>query len=475
MIKLTVIGGGPGGYTAALRAARLGAEVTLVSDEPLGGTCLWRGCIPTKTLRASAHALHLVGRAAEFGLGIEGSGRPDPAGLRDRLAGVIGVQARGLEVLFKQNKIAVVRGRARLSGPGRIAIRTKDGPEEALAYDRLIVAVGARAAAPPGLDIDGRTIWSSDHALALTEIPRRLLVVGAGAVGAELAMIFRLLGAEVTLVEFLGRLLPLPGVDADLSTTLLREMKKRRIKVFLNQRVAGIEPKGGDGLRVRLEPAPGAALSAKAAEVAVDRVLVAVGRRPNTGDLGLETVGLGGDAAGWIQVNDRLETAVPGIYAVGDVLGPSRLMLAHAAAAEGLAAAENALRNSPRARLDYDKIPYAVFTFPEAAGVGLTEAQARERGIEIKTAAFHLRTLGRAQAESEIAGLVKLIAAADTGRLMGGHICGAGAAEMIHEVAAALALSATAADLATLVHAHPTMSEGLAECARELARVVEEG
>jgi dihydrolipoamide dehydrogenase len=468
MIRLVVIGGGPGGYTAALEAARRGAEVTLVSDEPLGGTCLWRGCIPTKTLRASAHVLDLVRRGGEFGLRTEGSTRPDPAGLRDRLTGVIGVQARGLEDLFKQNKIAVKQGRGRLSGPGRLTLRTEDG-EDALAYDRLIIAVGARAAAPPGLDIDGRGVWSSDHALELADIPGRLLVVGAGPVGAELAMIFRLLGSEVTLVEYFGRVLPLPGVDEDLSTTLLREMKKRRIKVTLNQRVAGLQPDGQDGLTVRLAPAPGAAQASKAGQVSVDRVLVAVGRRPNTFELGLETVGLSPNEAGWIEVNDSLETGVPGIYAVGDVLGPSRLMLAHAASAEGQIAAQNALGLSPPARLDYDQIPYAVFTFPEAAGVGLTEAQARERGMEIKTAVYHLRALGRAQAEGEIAGLVKLIAAADGGRLVGGHICGAGAAEMIHEVAGALTLSASAADLAAMVHAHPTMSEGLGECARLLA------
>jgi dihydrolipoamide dehydrogenase len=472
MIRLAIIGGGPGGYAAALRAARSGAQVTLVSDEPLGGTCLWRGCIPTKTLRASAHVLDLARRGEEFGLQIEGSFQADPAGLRRRTDQVIDVQAKGLAQLFKQNKIEVIVGRARLNGPGRISVTTAEGAELSVSYDRLIIATGARAASVPGLDIDGRNVWSSDHALALTEIPRRLLVVGAGAVGAELAVIYRLLGAEVTLVEFLDRLLPLPGVDEDISKLLLREMKKRRIKVFCNERVDGVESNGPDGLTVSLEPAPGASPAVKAAEVSVDRVLVAAGRQPNTNGLDLETVGLTTTEAGWIQVNDRLETAVSGIYAVGDVLGPARPMLAHAASAEGELAADHACGLAPPAGLDQRQIPYAVFTLPEAAGVGLTETQARQKDLDVKTATFHLRSLGRAQAEGEIAGLVKLIARTDSGQIVGGHICGAGAAEMIHQVAAAIESGATAADLAALIHAHPTMSEGLGECARLLIQFI---
>ncbi|MBU0513990.1 MAG: dihydrolipoyl dehydrogenase [Proteobacteria bacterium] len=469
MTRLTIIGGGPGGYTAALRAADLGARVTLITDEPLGGTCLWRGCIPTKTLRASAHTLDLIGRSEEFGLRVEGPAAPDLARLRDRLARVIDVQVRGLDREFKQRHIEVVRGRALLKGPGHIEVRTEDGPARDLDHDRLIIAVGSRPASLPGLKVDGLVVWSSDQALALTEIPGRLLVVGGGAVGSELAAIYGRLGSEVVLVEYLGRLLPWPGVDEDLSAVLLREMKKRRIKVFLEYGVTGLAPDGAYGLKVCLEPAPGAASKKKVWELSVDRVLLSVGRRPNTEGLGLQNAGVATDDAGWIEVDDRLETSVPGVYAVGDVLGPSRVMLAHAASAEGLIATENALGTSGPMTLDYDQIPYAVFTFPEAAGVGLTEAQAADRGPPIRTARFDLRPLGRAQAEGEIAGLVKLIAEADSGRLLGGHIIGAGAGEMIHEVAVALRLGATASDLAATVHAHPTMYEGLNECARLLA------
>ncbi len=469
MTRLTIIGGGPGGYTAALRAADLGAQVTVVTDEPLGGTCLLRGCIPTKTLRASAHVLDLVRRGEEFGLKVGGPAVPDLARLRRRLTEVIDVQVGGLDRAFKRQKIEVVRGLARLTGPGRVQVRTGDGPARDLDHDRLIIAVGSRAASLPGLEVDGRVVWFSDHALALTEIPERLLVIGAGAVGAELAAIYGRLGADVDLVEYLGRLLPWPGVDPDLSAVLLREMKKSRIKVLVDYGVTGLTPDGAGGVKVRLEPAPGATTKRQAQEVVVDRVLVSIGRRPNTEGLGLADAGVVTDDAGWIEVNDRLETSLPGVYAVGDVLGPARVMLAHAAAAEGLIAAANALGASGPVTIDYEQIPYAVFTFPEAAGVGLTEAQAVERGLEVRAAKFDLRPLGRAQAEGEIAGLVKLIAEAGSGRLRGGHIIGAGAGEMIHEVAVALRLGATAADLAATVHAHPTMSEGLSECARLLA------
>jgi len=469
MTRLAIIGGGPGGYTAALRAADQGAQVTLVTDEPLGGTCLLRGCIPTKTLRASAHVLDLVRRHEAFGLGGGGPAAPDLALIRRRLAEVIDVQVGGLDRAFQQRQIEVVRGRARLKGPGRVEVRTEDGPARDLDHDRLIIAVGSRTASLPGLEVDGRVVWSSDHALALTEIPGRLLVVGAGAVGAELAAIYGRLGAEVVLVEYLERLLPWPGVDRDLSAVLLREMKKSRIKFFGEYGVTGLVPDEAGGVKVSLEPAPGAPAKRKAQELVVDRVLLSVGRRPNTSDLGLEDAGVVTDDAGWIEVDDRLETNLPGVYAVGDVLGPARVMLAHAAAAEGLIAAENALGASGQTTLDYAQIPYAVFTFPEAAGVGLTEAQATDRGLRVRTAKFNLRPLGRAQAEGEIAGLVKLIVEADSGLLLGGHIIGAGAGEMIHEVAVALRLGATAADLAATVHAHPTMSEGLNECARLLA------
>ena len=466
-IRLTIIGAGPGGYVAALRAASLGAEVTLVDKGDLGGTCLNRGCIPTKTLRATAEAVETVSRAKSLGLDIEGLVRIDLGRLRARQSEVIGILTTGIERLLSAKGVKVVFGRAELVAPDLVRVVDDGGDTTEIAGDRIIIATGSAPTSIPGLDIDGRHVWSSDHALELTEIPGSLLVVGAGVVGSELAAIYRLLGSKVTLVEFFGRVLPLPAVDEDVSTIIGREMKKLKIKTILGATATGVKVLDDGGIAVELDASPSSGPRRFIGEIPVDRVLVSVGRGPNTIGLGLDRIGVATDGRGWIEVDSKLMTSVDGVYAIGDVLGPERIMLAHVAMAEAAVAAQNAV--GAELEMDYSAAPWGVFTFPEAAGVGLSEWQAEEQGIDFKSDGFELRTLGRSQATGQLTGMVKLISDKKSGRILGAQIVGSHAAELIHEATLALRLGLGVSDLAETIHAHPTLAEGIMECAMSAA------
>lgn len=463
---IVVIGAGPGGYLAALKAASLGARVAVVERGGVGGTCLHWGCIPTKTLKASADALALARRGAEFGLAGGGAVTLDLAAAQRRKDEVVALQTRGIEALFQARGVELLRGEAALEGPGRVRVRLAEGGERDLSADRVILAAGAAAFFPPGLEPEGRVMLSSDDALGLSEVPDSLAVVGGGVVGCEFAAIFAALGSQVTIVEALDRLLPVPNLEPAISKLLLREMKKRRVKVHLAKAVTSCRvSEMGAELTIGPSPfLPGADPDAHPIRLTAAKVLVAVGRRPAADGLaaGLE-VGPGGGLA----VDETLATSLPGVYAVGDLLGPSRPMLAHLAGHEGKAAAVNALGGA--ARVDYGVVAAVAFTSPEVAWVGETAAQAAGRGLAAYTADFPLRVLGKAQASGEIAGQVTLVCQEGDGRLLGAHILGAHAAEMVHECALAIKLGATAEDVADTIHAHPTYSEGLAEAAEAAA------
>ncbi len=466
MSRLTILGGGPGGYTAAFAAARAGFDVTLVERDRLGGTCLNRGCIPTKTLKASADALELALRLTEFGITGQGEPAVDPVAVLARKTRVCDVLRGGLEKACARYKIQLLRGRGTVINSRRVDVADAEGSVATVDTDAVLIATGSRVLELPGLSFDHQTVISSDDALELDRLPSRLLIVGGGVIGCELAFIYRAFGVAVTVVEGQNRLLPLPSVDADMSTLLQREMKKRRIGFECNRTLKDLRVEDGVA-RAVLAPSPflenPAPAQQKEVPVEADMVLVTVGRKPDTEGLGLKTAGIATDAQGWISVNERLETSLPGVYAVGDVLGPRKVMLAHVAAMEGLCVVDN-LRGQPRA-MDYSAVPSGIFTSPEIGCVGLSEAQAREQGYGVRCASFQMRELGKAQAMGELPGIFKLVTDAATDKLLGVHIAGAHATDLVAEAALALRLGATARDIATTIHAHPTLAEGLYEAA----------
>ena len=468
MKRITIIGGGPGGYTAAFAAAKAGAAVTLVEAAGMGGTCLNSGCIPTKTLKASAEALETAHRLAEFGISGMGEAVADMAKIVARKDKVRQVLCGGLEKTCTALKITLLRGKGRLTGGTTVAVALNDGGETVVEGDAVILATGSRSLDLPGLAVDHEHILSSDDALNLPSVPKRLLIVGGGVIGCEMAFIFKAFGSDVRIVEGQTRLLPLPAVDEEISKLLLRETKKRGIATELGATVAKTAVQADGSTRVTLGPSPFVApeLAHQGGEVEADMIMVTVGRAPNSQDLGLAEAGVATDARGWITVNDGMETSAKNIYAVGDVLGPAKIMLAHVAAVEGLCAAARCLGRDER--MDYRVVPSGIFTSPEIGTVGLSEAEAKAKNIPVRTAVFQMRELGKAQAMGEPAGLFKLICEEATGKLIGAHIAGAHASDLIAEAALAMQLGATAADLAKTIHSHPTLAEGVYEAALSL-------
>ena len=461
--RVIVVGAGPGGYVAALKAASLGAQVTVVERARVGGTCLHWGCIPTKALRASAMALDQARGLGEYGLVPGGEPSLDLAAVMARKNKVVDTQTTGIERLFQAWGVELVSGQARLAGPRQVEVALPSGESRLLSGDGLILAPGSQPADLPGLERDGELVLNSDDALNLAEIPPSLIIVGGGVVGCELAYILSVFGCTVTLVEAMDRLLPIPSLDPEISKLLLREMKKRKIAVHTGKVVSRLE-RGPDGVTAILEPPPwsqGNSAPAKPVELKAAKVLVSVGRRPASQGLGLAEAGLSLERDA-LQVDQHL-AAASGIYGVGDVLGPGRPLLAHMASAEGKVAAANALGGSEL--VDYAVVPAVAFTAPEVAWVGLSLEQAQEQGLEAEAASFLPRGLGMAQALGELAGVVKLVYAKKDGKLLGAHLMGAHVGEMVHECALALKLGATVTDLAHTIHAHPTMSEALGEAA----------
>jgi len=461
-IQIVIIGAGPGGYVAAVRAAQLGADVTVVEHDSVGGTCLNWGCIPSKVMKTTAELFRKIGRAGEFGIDIAGKVRPDMRALMERKKNVIQNQANGIRNLLRQHNIKYFDGRGVMTAPQVVTVTQKNGQSLDVSWDKLILAPGTRPVGIPGLPFDGHRIISSNEALQWDRVPESILIVGGGVIGCEFAGIFSALGARVTVVEALSRLLPLPSVDADCSRVLQREMKKQKVEFLLGYTVEKVEHRP-DNLWVALIPHGEAAGSdsSQRIRVGVKNILVCIGRDPLTEAIGLETFAVETDSRGWILSDDQMQTSAPGVYAVGDALGPEKVMLAHVASMEGLIAAENAMGGNRR--MNYGVIPSAIFTMPEVADVGLTESQAGEQGCDYRADRILFRVIGKAQVMGDIAGEVKMISERGSGRLLGVHVVGPQATELIAEATLALQMKATVNELAATIHAHPTLAEIMLE------------
>jgi dihydrolipoamide dehydrogenase len=451
-VRLTVLGAGPGGYVAALKAAQLGAQVTIVEADEVGGTCLNWGCIPTKTLLSSAEALSHARRLDEFGIDFSGAVSPNIAKIMERKQKVVSTQVKGIRSLLKSRAVTLIEGRGRLTSSRSVQIDKKDGTAETIESDRIVIATGSRPAELPQFKFDGRYVLSSNDAVHINEIPKTLIIIGAGVIGCEFATLFKELGTEVTILEMLPR--PVATEDQEISETLERELKKRKIRLMTSVKVMKAEIREG-AVHVTLEGGK---------ELSAERLLVSIGRSPNTEGIGLDVVGIERGDRGEIRVNNTMETNVPGVYAIGDVTGG--MLLAHKASREGVVAACNAC--GVERRMDYSVVPAAIFTWPEIGSVGLREHQAAERGLRIRTGHFPFRALGKSHAMGEIAGLFKIVADADTDRVLGVHIIGPHASDLVHEGALAIHAGLTVREVADVIHAHPTLSEGLMECAEDV-------
>jgi dihydrolipoamide dehydrogenase len=441
-----VIGGGPGGYTAAIRAAQKGARVALFEKAQLGGVCLNRGCIPSKALIESARTFHSAIMASAFGVTLAGPPEVDWSKAQTRKTAVVDRLRKGVEFLLKKNKIAFVPAEARLTARDRI--ETEGGAWE---VGGVILATGSVSAVLPGLEPDGINVLDSDGILALTEVPESLVVIGGGAIGTEWASLFASLGARVTVVEIMDQLLP--GADPDAAKELLRGFKKRKIALHLGTKVASLE-RGAKEVKVLLEGGK---------EVVAQKVLVSVGRRPEVGDTRGSGCGVAPEG-GRVVVDASTRTAVPGIHAIGDVTG--QIMLAHFASHQGLVAAEN-LTGGER-EVDRFAVPACVFTEPEVAWVGHTVEGAQKAGIDVKVGSFPFRALGRAHAAEEVWGFVKILAEKSTSKVVGFHAVGPRATDLVGEGALAVRYGLTAQQVEETIHAHPTFPEAVAEAAGDV-------
>jgi dihydrolipoamide dehydrogenase len=453
-LDLTVIGGGPGGYVAAIRAAQLGLRVALVEKDPLGagGTCLWRGCIPTKSLLQSAETLDLLRRSQDFGVRAEGVAL-DVAGVHKRKDKVVRQLGRGVEGLLKKRRVVVRPGTGRILEPGRVEVRRSDGQVELLQSRNVIIATGSAPTQIPIAPFDGKRIISSDHLLELQSVPATLVIIGAGAVGVEFASIYASFGSKVTIVEALPRLLPIE--DDDSSRELAKAFQARGIRILTSTRLTGarVDEAAGE-VRVQVQGPEG-----QSEELRAERLLVAVGRRPFLEGLGLETTGIELQK-GTVPVDQFLQTPAQGIYAIGDVVATPQL--AHVATAEGILAVDR-IAGKDRQPLDYRLTPSCTYCHPEVASVGLTERAAREQGYNVRTGIFHFSHLGRALILGETEGFVKVVADERYDEVLGVHIVGPRATDLIGEACAALKMEATVEEIARVIHPHPTLTEGYFE------------
>ena len=463
-LHVVVIGAGPGGYNAAIRAAQLGAEVTLIEKDKPGGICLNWGCIPTKTLLAGADLLRKAKQSAKYGLDIEGQVKADMKAMLSRKQKVVEDQIKGLYQLFDQHKIHYIQGYAKITGPKTLSVQGPEFPCQDIYWDRLIISTGSVTKKLKGFPFDGQKILNSDHALEIESLPESLIIVGGGVIGCEFASLFSALGSRVVIVEAMDRLLPIQGVDEDSSNILLREMKKQKIKCLLNTSVSSWQDQGSS-LKVFLTPSSITEdqdqQSASTNYIQAEKVLLCLGRSSENSSLGLENIGLQTDDNGWVKVDDSLATNVSGVYAIGDLLGPDRMMLAHSAAFEGRLAAENSLKDSKK--MDYSNVPNAIFTNPELASTGLSEKQALGLGYNVDTETALFRSLGKAHATGDIAGQAKIVFDPNSGKLLGGHLIGAHVTEYISELVLAINQNCTIKDIAETIHPHPTFSEILGE------------
>ncbi|HEX9887111.1 MAG TPA: dihydrolipoyl dehydrogenase [Longimicrobiales bacterium] len=449
---LVILGSGPGGYVAAIRAAQLGMRVACVEADRLGGVCLNIGCIPTKALLTSAFLANEMREGRQHGILAEGLSF-DLGPAQERSEKVAAQLSRGVQMLFKKNKVTHVQGYGRLAGGGKVEVDTGDGRQE-LSASHIILATGSRPRDLPFLKIDEGRVWSSTGALAQKKAPESLFIVGAGAIGMEFADVYNAFGTKVTVVEALERILPLE--DADVSQFMVRAFKKRGIDVFDSAKLVSADV-GDGGVAVSFEDRKG-----ESHTMEVDNVLLAVGRAPNTEDLGLEAAGVETDERGFIKVDEHLRTNVDGIFGVGDCAG--RQLLAHKASHEGIVCVEH-IAGEGHGTVDYGNVPNCTYCHPEVASVGLTEAQAREGGFDIEVGKFPWVGIGRAVAAGHTDGFIKVIRDKRYSEILGAHIVGPHATELIAEFVIGRHLESTVEEMERAIHPHPTLSEGVSEAA----------
>jgi dihydrolipoyl dehydrogenase len=441
---VVVVGTGPGGYVAAIRCAQLGLSVITIEDDRPGGVCLNWGCIPTKALLRNAEVVHLFERAQDFGIKIQGF-QADYAEAVKRSRGVADRMAKGVEFLFRKNKVTLIPGTGVLKGPGTVEVRGKAGTDTVEAR-AVILATGSEPKSLPGVTIDEKLVISSNGAVRQEHAPKSLVVIGAGAVGVEFADVYASYGTQVTIVEFLPRLVPIE--DEEVSAQLARSFGRRGITIKTGVKVNAVKPGG-----------PGMVVETDGGRFEAEQVLMAVGRGARVKGLGLEPLGVQLDS-GFVKVSPRMETSAKAIYAIGDMAGPP--LLAHKAMAEGIVAAETIAGKNPRP-LDYGNVPSCTYCRPQIASIGLTEAKAKENGREVTVGKFPFTASGKAVALGETEGFVKVVADKATGEVLGAHIVGPEATEMIHEFAVGRTLEATLEEIIHTIHAHPTLSEAALE------------
>jgi len=456
--NIAIIGAGPGGYVAAIRASQLGGRVAVIEKEELGGTCVNRGCIPTKALLASARLLNSIKKGAEFGIR-SGEFSIDFSAITKRKERIVKQFVSGIAQLFKSYGIFLIRGKGRLTEKigdkvTEIEVEKDDGSLEKVIANKLIIATGSVPAQIPGISVDKREVITSDQALELEEVPSSLLIIGGGVIGVEFASIFNSLGSKVTIVELLERIIPTE--DGEISEELKKFLVRSGIEVNTGVKVQEVSPDNGKR-KVIMETQQGRE------ERVAQKVLIATGRKPYTEALGLEKTGIGLRKGG-ILVNERMETNLPGIFGIGDVVGG--VLLAHVASGEGIVASENAMGG--QSKIDYRVIPNCIYSIPEVASVGLSEERAKEMGYQVNVGRFPFLANARATILGERMGLVKILADRKTDEILGVHIIGPDATELIGEACVAMKARLTTKDLERIIHAHPTLSEGIFEAAHDV-------
>ncbi len=449
------IGGGPAGYVGAIRCAQLGMSVAVVEREGLGGTCVLWGCIPAKALLESASLATKVSHARDFGITI-GDVKLDYGVAMKRSRAVSTQNSKGVEYLFKKNKITWIKATGRITGMNAVTVKADGKEEKHEAKKAVVICTGSRVKGLPqiGLELNKSTVISSDEALILESAPRTMAIIGAGAVGCEFADVFTAFGTQVSLIEALPGILPLE--DADCSTELAKSFKKRKIDVLAAAKISDVKI-GPNSVTMSIE------IGGKKQNLEVEKVLVAAGRAPNIEDIGIKEAGVQLTDRGFIKINERMETSAKGIYAIGDVAGPP--MLAHKGQREGVVFAEFLAGEKHVHPVNYRNIPNATYCHPEVASIGMTEAQVKEKKIDYKIGKFPFSANGRARTAGETDGFVKIIRDAKYGEILGAHIIGAHATELIHELAVARENEFTVEEVDLAIHAHPTLSEAVAQAA----------
>ena len=451
---IVIIGSGPGGYVSAIRCAQLGFNTAIIEKyATLGGTCLNVGCIPSKALLSSSHHYEELQHFANHGIEVSGNVKVDLSKMIARKQEVVDVTCGGVKYLMDKNKITIFEGVGSFEDATHIKVTKTDGSSEIIEAKNTIIATGSKPSTLPFITLDKERIISSTEALKLPEVPKHLIIIGGGVIGIELGQVYLRLGAQVSVVEFMDRIIP--GMDAGLSKELTKVLKKQGMKFYTSHKVKSVERKGKT-VTVKADNTKGETISLEG-----DYCLVAVGRRPYTDGLNADKAGVKLTDRGQVEVNDHLQTSTPNIYAIGDVVRGA--MLAHKAEEEGVLVAEYLAGQKPH--IDYNLIPGVVYTWPEVAAVGKTEEQLKEAGVEYKTGNFPFKALGRARASSDTDGFVKILADAKTDEVLGVHIIGARAADLIAEAVTAMEFRASAEDISRMSHAHPTFAEAIKEAA----------